>query len=310
MAQPAKPAERKPAAQRKPRRGLLELGSRDWKSVASGAYSRFGEIELTDRAAALAYYGFLSLFPALIVAVALLALFGSYPETYDSIVDTLREAAPGTAVDTLDSSLRDVLGSSGAGGLLGIGLVFSLITASGAVGAAIRALEAINESGGSESFIRGFVRGNLTRLWLTAALMGLMLAAFVPLIVAGPVFESIAEDAGVGDTGRAIVSSLRYPVGFAAVLAALLLLYSFAPAGSRRRLSEHLPGAVIASVLWVIASVAFSFYVDHFGSFNATYGALGAVIILLIWIYVSAVAVLIGALANRELLRVRQVPSS
>jgi membrane protein len=307
MAQPPKQAERKPDAQRRPRRGLLELGSRDWKSVAAGAYSRFSEIELTDRAAALAYYGFLSLFPALIVAVALLALFGSYPETYDSIVETLREAAPGTAVDTLDSSLRDVLGSSGAGGLLGIGLVFSLITASGAVGAAIRALEAINESGGSESFIRGFVRGNLTRVWLTAALMGLMLAAFVPLIVAGPMFESIAEDAGVGDTGRAIVSSLRYPVGFAAVLAALLLLYSFGPAGSRRRLSEHLPGAVIAGVLWVIASVAFSFYVDRFGSFNATYGALGAVIILLIWIYVSAVAVLIGALANRELLRVRQV---
>ena len=306
MAQPPKQVERKSEAQRRPRTGLLELGSRDWKSVAAGAYSRFSEIELTDRAAALAYYGFLSLFPALIVAVALVALFGSYPETYDSIVDTLREAAPGTAVDTLDSSLRDVLGSSGAGGLLGIGLVFSLITASGAVGAAIRALEAINESGGSESFIRGFVRGNLTRLWLTAALMGLMVAAFVPLIVAGPMFESIAEDAGVGDTGRAIVSALRYPVGFAAVLAALLLLYSFGPAGSRRRISEHLPGAVIASVLWVIASVAFSFYVDHFGSFNATYGALGAVVILLIWIYVSAVAVLIGALANRELLRVRQ----
>lgn len=306
MTQPAEPAERKPTAQHRPRRGLLELGNRDWKSVAAGAYSRFGEIELTDRAAALAYYGFLSLFPALIVAVALLALFGSYPETYESIVDTLRETAPGTAVDTLDSALRDVLGSSGAGGLLGIGLVFSLITASGAVGAAIRALEAINESGGSESFIRGFVRGNLTRLWLTAALMALMLAAFVPLIVAGPVFESIAEDAGVGDTGRAIVSALRYPAGFAAVLAALLLLYSFGPAGSRRRLSEHLPGAVIASVLWVIASVAFSFYVDHFGSFNATYGALGAVIILLIWIYVGAVAMLVGALANRELLRVRQ----
>ena len=132
MAQPAKPAERKPAAQRKPRRGLLELGSRDWRSVASGAYSRFGEVELTDRAATLAYYGFLSLFPALIVAVALLALFGSYPETYDSIIDTLREAAPGPAVDTIDSALRDVLEDSGsAGSLLGIGLVFSLVTASG-----------------------------------------------------------------------------------------------------------------------------------------------------------------------------------
>ena len=87
----------------------------DFEKVAKASYARFGEVGLTDRAATLAYYGFLSLFPGLIVAVSLLALLGSYPETYESIIDTLREAAPGTAVDTIDSALNQVFRGGGAG---------------------------------------------------------------------------------------------------------------------------------------------------------------------------------------------------
>ena len=117
------------------------------------SFERFGEVALTDRAAALAYYGFLSLFPALIVAIALLALLGSYPETYHSIMDTLRDAAPGEAANAIDSALKNVLQGSGAEGLLGVGLLFAFLTASGAIGAAIRALEAINETRESASFV-------------------------------------------------------------------------------------------------------------------------------------------------------------
>jgi membrane protein len=283
-------------------RPLRKLTRNQWKQIARSAYERFDEVQLTDRAAALAYYGFLSLFPALIVAIALLALFGSYPETYNSIMDTLREAAPGTAVDTIDSALRDVLRGQGASGLLGIGLVLALITASGAVGASIRALEAINQTRESGSF----VRSNLTRLWLTIALMALLLVAVCALLVAGPLFGSIAEAAGLGDAGRLVVSLLRYPVGIAALMSAILLLYTLGPAGTRRRPVEHLPGALLAAVLWVIASAAFSFYVSNFGSYDKTYGTLGTVIVLLVWIYVGAVAMLVGALVNREVRRVRE----
>ena len=102
-----------------------------------------------------------------------------------------------------------------------------------------------------------------------------------------------------------MIALLRYPVGFGALLAALLLLYTLGPAGTPRRLIEHLPGAVLAGLLWVLASVAFSFYVSNF-SYDKTYGTLGTVIVLLIWIYVGAVAVLVGALVNRELTRVRE----
>jgi membrane protein len=280
---------------------LTDLSRGDWRSIVAGAYKRFGEVQLTDRAAALAYFGFLSLFPALIVALAALALVGDYPETYESIIDSLREAAPGTAVDTIDSALRDVMRGSGAQSLLGIGLVFSFITASGAVGAAIRSLEAIN--GTNE--VATFVRSNLTRLWLTLALMVLLMVAFAALVLAGPLFEAIADAAGFGDTGRTIVSLGRYPAGLVAVLGATLLLYTRAPAGAPRRLVDHVPGAVFAALLWVLASVAFSLYVSHFGSYDKTYGSLGAVIVLLVWIYVSGMALLLGALLNQQLLRVR-----
>lgn len=307
----ASPARKKPAAKKKPAaRGkraarkptpLHQLTRKQWKRVAKGVYERFGEVDLTDRAAALAYYGFLSLFPALIVAIALLALLGTYPETYLSIIDALRDAAPGTAVDTIDSALKNVLRGNSAESLLGIGLLFTFIAASGAIGAAIRSLEAINDTKQSSSF----VRGNLTRLWLTVALMLLMVIAFTALLVAGPIFGSIADAGGFGDAGRKAVQLMRYPVGFVALLTALLLLYTLGPAGTRRRPLEHLPGALLACLLGLLASTAFSFYVSNFGSYDKTYGTLGAVIVLLVWIYVGALAMLLGAVFNRELRRVR-----
>lgn len=290
------------SSRRTPREHLWELTRDDWIAVVKGAYSRFGEVQLTDRAAALAYYGFLSLFPALLVAVAALALLGSYPETYNAIIDTLRDAAPGTAVDTIDSALRDALRARSPGSLLGIGVIVAFITASGAVGASIRALEAINET--SES--AHFVRSNLTRLWLTLALMALFLIVFASLVLAGPIFNGIADAAGISASGRDLVSLLRYPVGMLALLGATLLLFSQGPAATHRRLSEHLPGAFLAAALWVLASLGFSAYVSHFSTYNATYGTLGAIVVLLVWLYVCSLAVLIGALFNHELERVRE----
>jgi membrane protein len=282
---------------------IRELTRDKWKAVAGGVYSRFSEIQITDRAATLTYYGFLSLFPALIVAVALLSLFGKYPATYESIIETLREAAPGPAVDTIDSALRDALQDSGgtAGGLLGIGLVVALVSASGATGAAIRSLDVINGREG-----RGIVGGRIAQLWLTLALMALLLLAFSALLLAGPLFSSIAEAAGLETSSRSLVSALRYPVGLAALLAALLLLYWQGPAGPKQAPLEHLPGALLAAGLGVIASIGFSIYVSNFGSYDATYGAIGAIIVLLIWLYVGNLALLIGALTNRELRRVRE----
>jgi membrane protein len=229
-------------------------------------------------------------------------LFGNYPSTYNSIIDTLREAAPGPAIDTIDSALRGILRNNGsAGQLLGLGLVVALVSSSGATGAAIRALDAINGRRG-----RSIVRGRLAQLGLTLLMMGLFMIAFSALLLAGPLFTSIADAAGLEESARSAVSLLRYPIGLAALLSALLVLYWLGPAGPRRHLSEHLPGAFLAALLWILASIGFSFYVSHFGSYDKTYGTIGAVIVLLVWIYVGNMALLIGALANRELRRVRE----
>ena len=194
---------------------------------------------MTDRAAALAYYGFLSLFPVLIVSVAVLALVGSYPETYNAIVDTLHDAAPGTVADLIDGALRDALQKRGqAGGLLGLALVLALISGSGATAAAIRALEAIEKQPGAS----GAARGWLTRLWLTLALMGLLMVGFVALLIAGPLFSSIAAAAGLESSARSLVSALRYPIGLLALFSAFLLLYWRGPSGAAAWARQLRPG--------------------------------------------------------------------
>jgi membrane protein len=290
-----------PSGKRTGWRGRLDriTGSNVFADVKA-AVERFSEAEVTDRAATLAYYGFLSLFPILIVAVAGLALVGSYPGTYNSIVDTLREAAPGTVADLIDSALKDALQERGqAGSLLGLALVLALVSGSGATAAAIRALEAIESRRGAS----GVARGWLARLWLTLGLMGLLMVGFVSLLVAGPLFSSIAEAAGLESSTRSAISLLRYPVGLLALLAAFLLLYWRGPSGERRAPLSYLPGALLGSGLWVLASVGFSVYVANFSSYDATYGALGTVIVLLIWLYLGNLAFLLGALFNAERLK-------
>src|SRR3954466_2180698 len=115
----------------------MPSGRAEWIAMAKGIYSRFGEVQLTDRAAAQTYYSILSLFPGLLVVVALISLLGNYPQTYESIVNTLRDPAPGAPVDTINSSLRDAVANRGnAGVLLLVGVLLALYSASGAMGAA------------------------------------------------------------------------------------------------------------------------------------------------------------------------------
>jgi membrane protein len=284
----------------------MPSGRDEWWAVAKAIYGRFGEVQVTDRAAALTYYSILSLFPALLVVVTLLALLGTYPETYRSIVDTLRDAAPGSAVNTIDTALRDALSSRAqAGPLLAVGLVLALYSASGSMGVAMRALESINraESG------RDFLPNLGVRLGLTALLALLILIAFVAVVVAGPLFGSIADAAGFPDVIKGMVGYLRWPIGVLALLTAFAVVYALGPRqGPRegeRSLRRVLPGAVIGTALWFAVSLLFTLYVSHFGSYDKTYGTLGALISLLIWLWLGNLAFLMGALFNAEVEQVR-----
>jgi membrane protein len=284
----------------------MPSGRAEWIAIAKAIYSRFGEVQVTDRAAAMTYYSILSLFPALLVVVSLLALLGAYPETYQSISSTLRDAAPGTAIDTIDSALRDSLRSrSNAGVLLVVGLALALYSASGAVGAAVRALEAINRAKGGRSFLPNLG----VRLGLTALLAILILIAFMAVVVAGPLFGSIAEAAGFSGTVAGLVGYLRWPIGATALLTAFAVVYALAPRRTARpgdrSLRSVLPGAVVGTALWFAVSLVFTAYVSHFGSYDKTYGTLGALISLLIWLWLGNLAFLLGALFNAEKEQVR-----
>jgi membrane protein len=277
---------------------LQELERSRWGGRLSRIARRLSDGAATDFAAAMTYYGFLALFPALIVLVALLGLIGSYPETYDSIIDTLREAAPGSAVEAINDALRDALQSRGtAGGLLGIGVVLSLYSATSGTGAALRGIRAIERADDKVPFVRGF----LTRLGLTLAVMLTLLIAFTAVLVAGPLFSDIGDAAGVGDAVKRAVSLARWPVGVASLITAATLLYRAAAIPRVTRLGELLPGALAASALWILASIGFNVYVSNFSSYDATYGTLGTVIVLLIWIWVGNLALLAGAALNAEL---------
>lgn len=279
----------------------MPSGRRRWIATAKAIYSRFNEVQVTDRAAALTYYSILSLFPALIVVVSLLALLGQYPQTYESIVTTLRDAAPGTAVDTIDSALRGALANRGdAGVLLIVGLALAIYSASGAMGGAMRALEAINRAPKGRDFLPNLG----VRLGLTALVTLLVLVAFLAVVVAGPLFGAIADAAGFPSIVKGLVGYLRWPVGVAALMAAFAIVYALGPRRTAKRgdrsLRSVLPGAAVGTGLWFIVSLAFSFYVAHFGSYEKIYGTLGAMISLLIWLWLGNLAFLLGALFNAE----------
>jgi membrane protein len=279
----------------------MPSGRAEWIAMAKAIYSRFGEVQVTDRAAAQTYYAILSLFPGLLVIVSLLALIGHYPSTYESIINTLRDAAPGTAVDTINTALRDALSNrSHAGFLLIVGIVLSLYSASGAMGAAMRSLEAINRAKKGRDFLPNLG----VRLGLTVLVTLLVFIAFLSVVIAGPLFGAIADAAGFPDFIKGVVGYLRWPIGLAALLAAFAIVYALAPHRTPKRddrsLRSVLPGAAVGVALWFAVSLLFTAYVSHFGSYDKTYGTLGAMISLLIWLWLGNMAFLLGALFNAE----------
>lgn len=279
----------------------MPSGKQEWITMAKAIYGRFGEVQVTDRAAAQTYYSILSLFPGLLVVVSLLTLLGQYPDTYRSIINTLHDAAPGTAVDTIDSALRDALSNrSDAGFLLAVGIVLAFYSASGAMGAAMRSLEAINHAPKGRDFLPNLG----VRLGLTLLVTVLVLVSFLSVVIAGPLFGSIADAAGFPPIVKGLVGYLRWPIGAAAMLAAFAIVYALGPRRTPRKgdrsLRSVLPGAAVGTAVWFAVSLLFTLYVSHFGSYDKTYGTLGAMISLLIWLWLGNLAFLLGALFNAE----------
>jgi membrane protein len=266
----------------------------------------FRDRELTDDAAALTYYSVLSLFPFLIVLVSLLGMLGS-DESIDRLLRIVDELGSASSVDTVKPAIEGIVrtsdGTAGAGLLLGI--VVGLWTASGYVGAFIRTSNRIH--GVTEE--RPFWKLRPRQLLITLALMSLIAVVLIVVVLSGPLAQAIGDELGVGETAQELYSVVRWPLLAAVVVGLITLLYRFSPDVERPRLRWILPGSLLATALWLLGSAAFNLYVSNFASYSSTHGSLAGVIVFLIWLWITNIAVVLGAQLSRELERMTTAAS-
>jgi membrane protein len=277
---------------------------RGWIAVLKRTGAAFRRDNLTDWAAALTYYTILSIFPALIVLVAVLGLAGQYPQTTNSLLQIVDDLGPASAVDTFRGPIESVVqNKSGAGILLVVGLVAALWSASGYVGAFVRASNSIYEIDEG----RPFWKLRPQQLVITLVMVLLLAIVGIAVVVTGPVAEAVAKPIGLGDAAVTVWNIAKWPVLLGVVMLMLALLYYWAPNVRQPAFRWISPGSVFALLVWIVATAGFAFYVANFGSYDKAYGSLGGVVVLLVWLWISNVAVLLGAELNAELGREREL---
>jgi membrane protein len=266
--------------------------------------TEFKEDNLTDSAAALTYYAVLSIFPALLAMVSIVGLVGDPHTITKALNDIIGSIGPSSAVNALKGPIQGLTKSSGTSGiLLIVGIVSALWTASGYVGAFMRASNVIYEVEEGRSFIK--LRP--LQMLVTLILILLFVLVLVAVVLTGPIAGAVGSAVGVGKTAVTVWSIAKWPVLFLIVILMFALLYYASPNARLGGFMSILPGAAVAIIIWLLASAGFAFYVANFGSYNKTYGALGGVIIFLVWLWITNVAILLGAEINAERERSRQL---
>ncbi len=270
-----------------------QVPARGWRDVLGRVIRQQGEHNLSIVAAGVAFYGLLALFPALTAAISIYALVAD-PAQVQQQLQGLSQLMPGQAQGLISDQLRRVAASSS--GTASLGLIGGLLIAFWSASKGTKSLLTALNIAYSEREDRGLVRFNAIAVGLTMLIIiGAVLA--VGLVVALPIALNAL---GLSGIAGAAVSLGRWVVLALGVVAALAVLYRFGPSRSPAQWSWVTPGSISATMLWLIASILFSLYVANFGSYNAAYGALGAVIILLLWFQISAYIVLLGAEINSE----------
>jgi membrane protein len=281
-----------------------DLGKRSWFGTLKRVVSEFRDDNLTDWAAALTYYAVLSIFPAFIAMISILGLVVE-PATITRVVtDIVRQLGPEDAVNTFQGPIEQISAnrSTALFGLI-FGVVVAIWTASNYVGAFMRASNAVYEREEGRPFYK------LKPIQLLVTLTLVMLAALVvlSLIVTGPVAQAVGDAVGLGDAAVTAWNIAKWPVMLLVVMVMLAILYWSAPNAKVYGFRWVSPGSVVAVIVWIVASVGFAFYVANFGSYNKTYGALAGVIVFLVWMWITNIAVLLGAELNAETERAREI---
>jgi membrane protein len=300
--QKAKPLDQPKAPQRSMRDRIEML-----KRIAA----KIHDDELVDRAAALTYYGFLAVFPTLLLAVSVLGLLSASATT--TVLDNVQKLAPGSLRNILHTAITQVRASHSTGGTLAAaGVLGALWSASGYVGAFIRASNVVYDTREQ----RPMWKTTPLRLGLTILMMVTSMISIVIVVFTGPLAAKTATILGLGDTAVTIWSIVKWPVLVLLVAAMIVLLFWAAPdvRGRRalfrntpnpsgRRFHWLSPGSALAVVLWLILSTLFAAYIANFASYNQTYGTVAGVIVFLLWLWLSNLAILVGLEFDADLAR-------
>jgi membrane protein len=279
-----------------------DIGRRPWLSVLWRTLRGVRDNQLTDSAAALTYYGVLAVFPALLAVVALLGLIGH--SATQPLLEDLASVAPGPAKQIFTSAIENIQKSRGAAGILFVvALLGAVWSASGYVGAFMRAANSIYamEEG------RPVWKTIPTRVLTTIVLLVLLAVSAVAVVLTGGLAGQVGKLLGVQGTAVTVWDIAKWPVLVLVVGTMFSILYWAGPNVRHPGFRWLSPGGLFAVVMWIAVSAAFAAYVANFGSYNKTYGALGGVIVFLVWLWLSNVAVLLGAKLNAELERERQI---
>ena len=280
-----------------------EVAKPSWQYIAKKTFREFTKDQCPDLAAALTYYSVLSMFPALLALVSLLGIFGQPEKTTGALLEIVQGFAPAETVEALRGPVEQLSSSSAAGLTLVLGILTALWSASGYVGAFGRAMNRIYEVDEGRPFIK--LRGTMLAVTIATVLIVVLLATM--LVLSGPVAESVGNALGLGGAVLTVWNIAKWPLIILLVVAAIAILYYATPNVKQPKFRWMSLGSLIALVIFLLASLAFGFYVANFSSYNVTYGTIGGVIISLLWLWILNMSLLFGAEFDAEMERGRQL---
>jgi membrane protein len=257
----------------------------------------FQEDNLSDWAATLTYFGLLALFPALIVLVSIVGLVGDPQSTTNTLTDIVTKVGPDSAATTFEGPIRQVTESRATAGFALIAsTLVALWSASGYLGAFIRASNVIYETREG----RPFWKLRPLQLLMTFVVLLLLAVMALGVVLTGPIVSDVAEPIGVSDTAVSIWNYAKWLLIALLFVMMIGLIYYASPNVKQRGFSWITPGGLVALVVWLIASAGFGLYVSKFGSYNKVYGSLAGVVVILIWMWITNLAILFGHELNAE----------
>jgi membrane protein len=276
---------------------LWKLGGLRWRELAKRVWREIQEDEVFGRAAELSYYFLLALFPLLLFLTSVIGLvLGSGTGTRHALFSYLSRVMPPSAFELIDSTMSEVSAASGAG-KLSFGILAALWAASNGMGAITQSLNVAYDV--KES--RPWWRQRLVSIGLTIALSVLIITALGLVVGGGRIADWLVHAYSLGSMFAVTWKVVQWPVVLAFMVLAFALIYYFAPDVREQSWQWLTPGAALGVVIWLLVSLGFRLYLHFFNSYSKTYGSLGAVIILMLWLYFTAAAILIGGEVNAEI---------